>query len=256
MPNSNQPQKNQPSAKKPQQKNNGFLIVASVNNAYYRSAINLADSILDFYPEAKITLFTHPELFEEKHRHLFDVVDLSAPIHKRAKLFALPKTKYDITAYVDADCEVQSEEISEIFDQLGNNDIMLTKIRKYAAADTRISETEELIWHCGVFLYNNKKKTLQMMQDWWTEYDYQITADPWPWPEHSKAMAPWDQYTFYRLYTSKKYKSVKIDVFPGEDARWNFVSIYNKSETTNHPVIYHYTLHIKELNAGRNVKKF
>lgn len=246
---------NKPPQKSLRQQNNGFLIVASVNKAYYRSAINLANSILDFYPEAKITLFTESSLFEEKHRDLFDEVDLSSPNHKRAKLFALPKTKYDITAYIDADCEVQNDGIEKIFDQLGDNDIMLTKIREYAAADVRISRTETMIWHCGVFLYNNKKKTLQMMQDWWTEYNYQITADPWPWPEHSKDMKPWDQYTFYRLYTSKKYKSIKIDVFPGEDARWNFVSIYKKSETTEHPIIYHYTLHRKMLDAGRITQK-
>ena len=238
-----------------QQSNNGFLIVATVSKAYYRSAINLAHSILDFYPEAKITLFTQQELFEEADRKIFDEVDLSCPHHKRAKLYALPKTKYDITAYIDADCEVQNDGIEEIFDQLGDNDIVLTKIRKYAAADVKISDTETMIWHCGVFLYNNKKKTLQMMQDWWTEYDYQINVESWPWPEHRRSMRPWDQYTFYRLYTSKKYKSIKIDCFPGEDARWNFVSLYKKTETTDHPIIYHYTLSGKELNAGRITKK-
>ena len=241
--------------RQPKNQNNGFLIVASISTAYYKSAIQLAGSILDFYPEAKITLFTQPELFDERHRNMFDVVDLSAPHHKRAKLFALPKTSYDITAYIDADCEVRDEEISNIFDQLGKNDIVLTKIREYSGADLVISDTETMYWHCGVFVYNNKKKTLQMMQDWWTEYDLQLSCTEWLWPQHNEAMRHWDQYTFYRLYTSKKYSTVKLDVFPGEDARWNFVSIYNKSETTNHPVIYHYTLHIKELNAGRNVKK-
>jgi len=236
-------------------KSNGFLIAASISKVYYNSAINLAESILDFYPDAKITLCTQPELFDERHRDIFDVVDLTAPDHPRAKLYALPRTTYDITAYIDADCEVQHEDITKIFQQLGDSDIMLTKIREYAAADVKISDTEELIWHCGVFLYNNKKKTLQMMQDWWTEYGYQTTADPWPWPQHRKAMRPWDQYTFYRLYTSKKYKSIKIDVFPGQDARWNFISIYDKSEALEGPIIYHYTLKKSEVRAQRILKK-
>ena len=238
-----------------QQQNNGFLIVASVSKAYYVSAINLTNSILDFYPEAKITLCTEPELFEERHRKLFDVVDLTAPHHSRAKLYALPKTTYDITAYIDADCEVQDEEISTMFDQLGKNDIMLTKIRDYSGADVFISETESLYWHCGVFLYNNKKKTLELMQDWWTEYDYQQKVEDWPWKEHSRKMRPWDQYTFYRLYTSKKYKSIKIDVFPGEDARWNYVHNYKSSEITKDPIIFHYTLKQDDVNAGRLNKK-
>ena len=239
----------------PKNQNNGFLIVASVSTAYYKSAIQLAGSILDFYPEAKITLFTQPELFDERHRNMFDVVDLSAPHHKRAKLFALPKTSYDITAYIDADCEVRSEEISTIFDQLGDNDIVLTKIRHYSGADLVISDTETMYWHCGVFLYNNKKKTLQMMQDWWKEYDLQISSPEWLWPQHRKEMMGWDQYTFYRLYTSKKYSTVKLDAFPGEDARWNYVFNYKPEEITKEPIIFHYSLSSQSVHAGRINKK-
>ena len=235
--------------------NNGFLIVASVSRAYYTSAINLARSILDFYPEAKITLCTQQEFFEEQHRKLFDVVDLTAPQHSRAKLYALPKTTYDITAYIDADCEVQDEEISTMFDQLGDSDIMLTRIRDYSGADLFISPTENLYWHCGVFLYRKTPLVIEMMQDWWTEYVYQREVKGWPWEPHSEKMRPWDQYTFYRLYTSDKYSKVKIDIFPGEDARWNYVHNYNRSEITKDPIIFHYTLKQDDVHAGRLNKK-
>ena len=231
------------------------MIVATLSKAYYVSAINLANSILDFYPEAKITLFTEPELFDERHRKLFDIVDLSTPHHKRGKLFALPRTPYDITAYIDADCEVRDEEISNIFDQLGDNDIVLTKIRDYSGADLSISDTETMYWHCGVFVYNNKKKTIQMMQDWWVEYDLQISSPEWLWPQHREAMRPWDQYTFYRLYTSKKYKTIKLGVFPGEDARWNYVYNYRPEEITKDPIIFHYTLSSSSVHAGNINKK-
>lgn len=242
--------------KQNQLKNNGYLIVASVSKAYYVSAINLANSILDFYPEAKITLFTEPEFFEERHRELFDVVDLTAPHHVRAKLYALPKTPYEITAYIDADCEVQDEAISTIFDQLGDSDIMMTEIRAYSGADLFISKTEKLRWHCGVFIYRNSQLVLEMMQDWWTEYFYQKDVHPWPWKNHSPKMRPWDQYTFYRLYTSDKYKDVKISVFPGEDARWNYVHNYKPSEITSDPIIFHYTLKKGDVDAGRIHKKY
>ena len=39
--------------------NKGYIYVASVNKAYYYAAKKSAESLLDFYPEAKITLFTH-----------------------------------------------------------------------------------------------------------------------------------------------------------------------------------------------------
>lgn len=242
----------QSNAQKP---NNGFIIAASVSKAYYTSAINLTNSILDFYPEAKITLCTEPELFEERHRNLFDVVDLSAPNHIRSKLYILPKTTYDITAYIDADCEVQDEEIRAIFDQLGDADIMLTKIRDYSGADLFISPTETLYWHCGVFLYRNTPLVIEMMSDWWKEYAYQVEVKPWPWKNHSEKMRPWDQYTFYRLYTSDKYSKLKLEIFPGEDARWNYVHNYRPEEITKDPIIFHYTLKRDDVNAGRINKK-
>jgi len=240
----------------PHQNNNGFLIVASLSKIYYTSAINLARSILDFYPEAKITLCTSKELFDESDRRYFHFVDLTAPYHTRAKLYALSKTTYDITAYIDADCEVRDGEIINIFDQLGNDtDIMLTKIRKYSAANIIISNTETMVWHCGVFLYKNSPLIIEFMEDWWKEYVIQKDCEEWLWPQHSTKMRPWDQYTFYRLYTSDKYSSLKLDVFPGEDARWNFVNNYNKKETTKDPIIFHYTLNKDKIYAENIYKK-
>ena len=241
---------------------NGFIITASLSTYYYESAINCARSILDFYPEAKIMICTEKELFREEHRSLFDVVDLTSPKHKRGKLYALSRSPYDITAYVDSDCEIQHEDIVSIFEQLGDKDIMMTHIRKYAAAETWIdlNKTEKMTWHCGVFLYNNKELTRSFMKDWWKEYIYQeivLDTKSWPWDQHKTSMAEWDQYAFYRLYTSEKYSSVQIDKFPGYDARWNFVYLYSpeielKDSDVNTIIIYHYTLSKEKRNAGRN----
>lgn len=240
------------------QTDNGFLIVASRHVAYYTAAVNLANSILDFMPDAKISLFTSKDFIRNIDRDLFDKVELFEDIlpegnvqnNPRAKLWALSRTPYKITAYVDADCEVRHEDITTIFDQIGDVDIMLTKIRKYSGADVKISRdgTETLLWHCGVFLYKNKKKVLEFMSDWWDEWIVQENVKEWPWPNHRSAMQPWDQYTFYRLYTSKKYSSLKLDVFPGEDARWNYVWNYKDDEATKPPIIYHYTIPVKEMN--------
>ena len=63
----------------------GYVLVASKKINFYRYAINLAESILDYYEDAKITLFTEPWMFEEGHRELFDNVEWCSD-HYRAKL--------------------------------------------------------------------------------------------------------------------------------------------------------------------------
>ena len=235
---------------------NGFLITAACSTEYYKAAINCAQSILDFFPEAKIMICTEHALFQEEHRYLFDVVDLSSPRHMRGKLYALDRSPYDITAYIDADCEIRHDDISTIFDQLGDSDIMMTRIRNYSGAQIAINKYDDLTWHCGVFLYNSKPLTRNMMSDWWLEFLYQSTLmaskSSWPWKDDDYHMGRWDQYTFYRLYSSEKYANVKLEVFPGEDARWNFVNNYFETELSNmdNLVIYHYTLNKERRDAG------
>ena len=116
-----------------QKKSNGYLIVATQSKYYYQSAIYLAESIIDYYPEAKIAIFTEEQLFEELHRDLFDYVELKTPSHIRGKLWALSQTPYENTMYIDADCEVRHEDISSAFDEM-TGDITLTKIRSYSGA--------------------------------------------------------------------------------------------------------------------------
>jgi len=85
----------------------GFMFVASFSKPYFDAAIQAADSIKDYWPEAKIALYTHEEWWDEKYRNIFDHVHLGVPVHVRAKLWALSKTPYDLTAYIDADTEVE-----------------------------------------------------------------------------------------------------------------------------------------------------
>ena len=127
-------------------KNNGFVYVASVNKQFYNAALHSAQSLLDFYPEAKITLFTHETWVCDEAREIFDqIITDGVPNHIRAKLWALSKSPYDTTLYIDCDTTIQSEEISEVFDLLGDNDIIFTRNRPYNAKITKLSETEEMI---------------------------------------------------------------------------------------------------------------
>ena len=109
------------------EKSKGYVIVASNKINFYRYAINLAESILDYYEDAKITLFCEEWMFEEQHRDLFDQV-IWCGNHYREKLWGMAKTPYDITMYLDADMECEHEDIAKVFDQLGDNEILLTAL--------------------------------------------------------------------------------------------------------------------------------
>ena len=128
-------------------KSNGFVYVASVNKAFYQAALQSAQSLLDFFPEAKITLFTHEPWVCDEAREIFDqIITDGVPNHIRAKLWALAKSPYDTTLYVDCDTLINSEEISGVFYLLGDNDILFTRNRPYNAKITKLSETEEMIY--------------------------------------------------------------------------------------------------------------
>ena len=114
------------------QQNNGFVVIATIHKQYLTSAVMLAESIREYLPHANITLYTTTELLGQTNVSAFtDVVTHGVPSDRRAKLWALSKTPYDTTVYLDADTVVVNEEIVTIFDQLGDRDIIFTKIRPY-----------------------------------------------------------------------------------------------------------------------------
>ena len=223
--------------------NNGFVYVASLRRGYYRAAKNSALSLLDYWPEAKITLFTHPEWVEPEDYDIFEnIITDGVPYHKRAKLWALDKTPYDLTVYMDCDTEVQHEDIQKIFDQIPEDvDILFTANRPYNAALTKLSDTEEMTEHCGLFIYRNNPQTLKLMGAWWGEYCKQ--NEPGYDRQHYPADAmQWDTFTMWRLLTYGNM-GVKTGRFPDPDARWNFVIGYKEEELQGQEiVIYHYTL--------------
>lgn len=223
--------------------NNGFVYVASLRRGYYRAAKNSALSLLDYYPDAKITLFTHAEWVEDGDYDIFEtIITEDIPRHKRAKLWALNKTPYDLTVYMDCDTEVHHEDIQKIFDQIPEDkDIIFTANRPYNAALTKLSETEEMTEHCGLFVYRNNEQTLNLMWQWWEQYlaQNQPDYDMGKYPESAKQ---WDTFTMWKLLTYGN-TGVRAGRFPDPDARWNFVSGYKQQELQGQEmVIYHYTL--------------
>jgi len=222
-------------------KSNGFVYVASVNKAFYQAALQSAQSLLDFFPEAKITLFTHEPWVCDEAREIFDqIITDGVPNHIRAKLWALSKSPYDATLYVDCDTLINSEEISGVFDLLGDSDILFTRNRPYNAKITKLSETEEMIYHCGLFLYRTET-TKDLMNSWYRWYLEQNDPrwDPSPYPEEVRK---WDTFTMWNLLTNGNF-NVIVGEFPQPDAKWNFVTGYKQDELMGEEaVIQHYTI--------------
>ena len=227
-----------------QQKTKGYIYVASMNKKYYEAAKISAESLLDFYPEAKITLATHEHWVQEEDHKIFDTIITGVPSNNRAKLWALSQTPYDITMYIDADTYIQHEDIQSAFDFIGDNDIIFTRNRPYNAKITMLSDTEEMIYHCGIFVYRNNEQTKSLMDDWYAYYRNQIKDDydPSPYPRDVK---PWDTFTMWYLLNKTDHKDkIKVGDFPEPDARWNFVVGQKPEELLGKDVIItHYCLH-------------
>lgn len=221
--------------------NNGFIIVASNNYKYLLSAKFCAESLKEYYPEAKVSLYTIPEWDSEDLYDVFDNVDATAPRHIRAKLWALSKTPYDTTVYLDADCEIVSSDIKYIFDEMEDDaDIMITKIRPYNGKISKFPGGE-LTDHCGMFMYNNKPHTIEFMRQWWDLYQKQKTKE-WQWDTklYPEELRPWDQWSYWWLQNQTEY-AINRKYFK-DDARWNFVNGYKQSETDKEIVVYHHTI--------------
>jgi len=222
---------------------NGYIYVATVKHEYYVAAKRSAKSLLDFYPEAKITLFTIPEWVEEEDHEIFDQIRTDGPNHVRTKLWALAQTPYFKTMYIDCDTFVQHEDISKAFDYLGDNDIIFTRNRPYNSKITKLSDTEEMIYHCGIFVYRKTLHTQELFLDWFEGYKKQVSPgfDISPYPERAR---PWDTFTmWYLLNKTRHQQTIKVGEFPSPDARWNFCMGQKPEELMGEEiVITHYTI--------------
>lgn len=220
---------------------NGFIYAATVKKQFLYSALMSAMTLKDHWPEANITLFTHEEWVDSQVEDTFDtIITNDVPHHHRAKLWALDKTPYDLTVYLDADTEILSSDISTIFDQMTNADILMTKIRKYAGAFVDFPGGK-LVDHCGMFMYRNTPHVMKFMSQWWKLYQKQVDGS-WQWDTslYPEDLRPWDQWAFWWLMNKTDYK-LNREYFK-DDARWNFVNTYHKDETDKDIIVYHHTL--------------
>lgn len=176
----------------------GFLYVASLSRCFHDHALASIISLKQFWPEAKVCLFTHHQWADEDRDRVGKYVDdlvTGIPAFIRTKLWALPRTPYDETCYIDADTYVVSEDIKYIFDQRPyNKHVVMTCNRPYNARVAyftedgvegpdkagrcldhdnledleliRKGEAHQLIWHCGLFVYKNDEMTKSLWRLW------------------------------------------------------------------------------------------
>jgi hypothetical protein len=247
----------------------GFVIVASKQWAFYASAVNLIDSILDHYEDARITLFTHDDWVDDRARnmceHIFD-----CPDHIRSKMYGMQNTPYDITFYIDADCECAHEDIITVWDELGDNDLTFVELKKDARSQGSFAEVYaefgdgervDLTLCGGVCLYDHSKPIMkEFMIDWWEMFVIQERIyqkrkkdihydEPERWwandVQHS--MLRWDQFTLWWMVNKMdKYKDIKIGRF-SDNYRWNWFTSFRQKEDGSYnlvdkdPIIIHYS---------------
>ena len=100
----------------------GFVTVASKRKQFIMGADNLKESILDYYPEAKITLFTEQRFIDDPECQTyfrdFDQVIATPAGTNREKMWGMANSPYDLTFYMDADIEIRHEDIKNVFDHL------------------------------------------------------------------------------------------------------------------------------------------
>lgn len=231
----------------------GFLIVASKNLNFYKYAINLAESIKDFYPEAKICLCTEERFLDGREEIADDL--LMCDSHYRAKLWALSRSPYDLTMYVDADIDCEHEDIAKVWDEIKDNDLVfheLTQEREkfYAIRHFNYHGQREKFRLCGgVCLYNLANPLVKEFMTEWYDLFYEQFDGQWrpdgfddvTWDD----LKDFDQTTlWYMTEKMDKYKDLNIGIFY-DDIRWNFFTQYQyenlKSIDDKPPILRHYS---------------
>ena len=232
----------------------GFVIVASRNSNFYTYAVNLIESIKDWYPEAKICLVTEERFIDERADEADQIIFCDD--HYRAKLWGMSQSPYDITMYVDADMDCEHEDIAKVWDELGDKDLVFHELtpereKYYAIREFRYDGRIEKFTLCGgVCLYRNSNPLVkEFMEEWFELFNKQHSGMWKPKEFDSKQferdLKHFDQTTlWYMTEKMDKYKDLKVGIFH-DDIRWNYFTQYGyeglKSIEGKPPILRHYS---------------
>ena len=237
----------------------GFITVATKLNSFLIAADNLKESILDYYEDAKITLFTEQKFIDDpnmqRHFRYYDKVIATPSNTNREKMWGMANTPYDETFYLDADIEICHEDIKTSHDRLGDHDMLWVELKeetKHHFAEWEWGKGPlDHLTHCGgVCLYKSSNPLVrEFMMDW---YNYHLKMRKSEFvPEECKSIPEsflqWDQTTlWYLIWHDHKYKKLKWKYFD-DNYRWNYYTSFgfNKNGTHNYdvvdPVVVHYS---------------
>ncbi len=225
----------------------GYVVVATKRQAFLAAAQNLAEGILDYDLNAKITLFAQKSWVEDpeykKYFAPFDQVIVTPGDTARQKMWGMAKSPYDQTFYMDSDIEIAHKDILNVFDHLEDNDLVFTELTREASpafvewdwgpnhlADGWKGAPDHLSACGGVCLYNFKNPLVKdFMMDWFFLFHAQREGS-WSPKEFdcikTGNFRQWDQLTlWWLLYHSPKYKSLKWKFFD-DNFRWNYFAIF------------------------------
>ena len=230
----------------------GFVVVASKKHNFYLYALNLCESIRDYYEDAKICLVTEERFLDGREEVADDVV--LCDDHYRAKIYGMAKSPYDITMYIDADMEVQHEDIVTVWDELKDNDMVWSELTDdrdyiYAERDFDTPEGKRKFTLCGaVCLYDMRTPIVrEFMMDWWELTKKQMSGQWWP-EGYADSLKSWDQFSLWWLTEKEdKYKDLKIGIFE-DDLRWNYYNALNWARTRpeGEVIIRHFSAGLKK----------
>lgn len=224
----------------------GYLIVASRHINFYQSAIFLIETIKDYYSEAKVCLVTEKRFLDGREIVADDIIFCGN--HNREKLWAMHQSPYDITFYLDADMQCLHQDISTVFDHLGDNDLVFTGLPEHR--NNIFNGWEFPAGHfslCGaVCLYDKRKPiVMEFLKDWDELYKKQKSGDWWPlnangqpdYINYPEEFHIWDQFSLWWLTEKEeKYKELKIKIFD-DDLRWNYWVLLTDIETPKDPAV-------------------
>lgn len=257
------------------QETKGYLIAATLSRSFYDAAVECIISLKDEVPDAQVAFFTHDDWVQDEHRYLFDHLFTPCPVHNRTKLWALDKTPFDVTMYIDADCYVITDEITEVFDHMENAgpdvDILMSENRPYNAKVVYFQSSEQspdgearelqhykdehvqmykdgiaekFRWHCGVFVWRKNDKTQKLWKEWLRYYrNHNETEDKEGCDPYPRSLAYWDTFAFWRVLKEQPELGINIQRLP-KDAKYNFVIGYRPTEIRygEEIAVQHYTI--------------
>lgn len=249
----------------------GFIIVATQHAMYKNSALALIDSLDEYYPDCKVMVVTVPEWADE-FTDYEQVVEIrtDGPDERRTKLWALQHTIFEKTCYLDADMEIVSPKICDVWDILDDDhDMAFTLIYPQFGASTAIYNEEgqaeirdnnierHLRYHGGFFVYwknETRPNALEAVEKWW-KYWLEINNNSQWWidhPEYYPVNRGWDQFTLWYIIM-KDMPDLKIQEVGGldeEGLRWNWHTTYRTALIIDEPIVWHKPINREVMNSG------